>query len=82
MQFANASSDVLQLKAIDRQLNTHVAEFTAAQTTETLAAVRTLINTFTTEITITILVSNEHLLKRPATTSHFSMGVSAVRYTI
>ena len=42
MQFASASSDVLQLKAIDRQLNTHVAEFTAAQTTETLAAVRSL----------------------------------------
>jgi hypothetical protein len=42
MQFANASSDVLQLKAIDRQLNIHVAEFTAAQTTETLAAVRSL----------------------------------------
>jgi len=68
MQFANASSDVLQLKAIDRQLTTHVAEFTAAQTTETLAAVRTL----TVRSNVNMAVSVEIEAPPPPP---FSMGI-------
>ena len=42
MALVGAGGDVAQLKAIDRKLTQHVAEFTAASTSETLAAVRAL----------------------------------------
>jgi serine/threonine protein kinase len=71
MQFANASSDVLQLKAIDRQLTAHVAEFTAAQTTETLAAVRTLTVRSNINTGNIVLSSNESEPPPPP----FSMGI-------